>query len=425
MKPLLGTSLLPTALLAFLTVSILALSDGCTGRKVQRPPSLPVPVTVENAVTMDVPVTISAIGAVEAFNTVSITARVGGQLLEVGFKEGQDVAEGDLLFQIDPRPFQADLDAALANLERDRAQQANAEAEAARYADLVKKDYVTRQDYDTYMAAAAAAKATVQADEAAVKSARLNLDYSTIRAPIAGRTGNLIVKEGNLVTTNSGSPLVTINQVVPIYVSFTIPEQQLADVRRYARRGTLTVQAYLPSDSADVRTGKLTFIDNAVDERTGTILLKATFPNRDRSLWPGQFVHVDLVLTKQPEAIVVSTSAVEASQQGDYLFVIGPDGTAELRSVVRGVKFDGKVVIEKGVGAGERVVTDGQLRLTAGAKVSIKSGLEPGAPQGAAGAPAAGPRSPGSPEAPRPAAGDSSARTAPKGSSGGRKGDPR
>jgi|WetSurMetagenome_2_1015567.scaffolds.fasta_scaffold23805_2 membrane fusion protein, multidrug efflux system len=385
-----GTSPRLFALLALLAAATM-FSGGCASRKNQRKGPPVAPVMVEEAVSMDVPIRLNAIGTVAAFNTVSVTARVSGQLLQAGFSEGQDVERGDLLFRIDPDPYDAALQQATANLERDKAKLANAEADLARYADLVKKDYVTREEYDSIVSTAAAAKATVRADEAAVQSARLNLEYCTIRAPIAGRTGNLLVKQGNLVSANGLSPLVTINQVVPVYVEFSISEEQLADVRRYALRGTLAVQVYLPSDSAKVYDGKLTFIDNQVDERTGTILLKATFPNGNRALWPGQFVQVGLVLTKQRKAIVVPSAAVQTSQQGDFVYVVRPDSTADMRPVVQGAKFDDKVVIASGVQAGEKVVTDGQLRLLPGAKVTIKSGLVPG---GALGAPAAGGASP-------------------------------
>jgi multidrug efflux system membrane fusion protein len=395
MKPLHGTSHVAAALVVALAAAS-ALSGGCAGGKDKRTGLLPVPVLTADAVSMDVPLEIGAIGRVEAYNTISVTARVGGQLLEVGFREGQDVGPGDILFQIDPGPYRAALDQAQANLERDRAMMANADADLARYADLVRKDYVTQQQYDSFVSAAAQAKATVQADEAVVQSARLNLEYCTIRSPIAGRTGNLLVKRGNLVAANGPSPLVTINQIVPIYVSFAIPESQLADVRRYSRQGTLAAQAYVPPDSVHAYGGKLTFIDNAVDQGTGTILLKATFPNESRALWPGQFVRVNLVLTKLRNATVVPSAAVQTSQQGEYVYVLASDDTAELRSVVQGPRFGDLVVIEKGVETGERVVTDGQLRLTPGAKTTIKTGLAPagpGAAQGAAGdtsAPAAG-----------------------------------
>jgi len=386
MMPLQVAPLRITVLFLLLAASI-ALTNGCSNSKDQRKAPPAVPVMAQNAVSMDVPVTLSAIGTVEAYNTVSITARVGGQLLRVEFGEGQDVAAGDVLFQIDPDPYQAALEQAQANLERDKAKQANAEADLARYTDLVKKDYVTKEEYDAIVSTAAAAKATVDADDAAVRSARLNLDYCTIRSPIAGRTGNLIVKQGNIIAANGAEPLVTINQIVPIYASFTIPEEQLPDVRRYSQRGPLAVRAYPPADSANAYEGKLTFIDNGVDERTGTILLKATFPNVNRALWPGQFVRVALVLTRQHAATVVPSAAVQRSQQGDYLYVVRPDSTVDLRSVVQGTKLDDKVVIMSGVQAGEKVVTDGQLRLMPGSKVTIKTGL---IPTGPGKAPAAG-----------------------------------
>lgn len=383
MKPLNCTPPGVIAIVALVAATVLGSPTGCARKKAERMPQPAVPVTAGVAVTKDVPVTLGVIGTVEAFNTVSVTARVSGELLQVSFKEGQDVDKGALLFQIDPAPYQADLDQAQGNLVRDQAKQVEAEADLARYADLVKKDYVTKEDYDAIVATAAAAKATVEADRAAVESARLNLEYCTIRAPIAGRTGNLLVKQGNMITANSSNPLVTINQIVPIYVSFTIPEDQLPDVRRYSQKGPLDVHAHLPSGSTAAYRGKLTFINNAVDERTGTILLKATFSNENRALWPGQFVQVDLVLTKRLGATVIPSAAVQTSQQGDYVYVIKPDDTAELRSVVQGEKLADEVVIEKGVAAGERVVTDGQLRLVPGAKVEIKTGLTPAGPGGA------------------------------------------
>jgi multidrug efflux system membrane fusion protein len=382
-------------------VAILALSavmlvstTGCARKKaqVQYPPA---PVLAGEAVSKDVPVTVREIGTVEAFNTVAVASRVSGQLLHVNFTEGDDVDKGDLLFQIDPRPFQAALDQARGTLLRDQAQEANAESDLARYVELVKKDYVTKENYDAMAAAAEAAKATVKADEAAVEYALLNLEYCTIRSPIAGRTGNVLVKEGNLIAANSPNPLVTINQIVPVYVNFTIPEDRLGEVRRYHRAGTLGVHVHIPSDSTVEHQGKLTFIDNTVDERTGTILLKGTFPNEDRSLWPGQYVRVDLVLTMRRGATVIPASAVQTSQQGDYVYVIKSDDTAELRPVVPGQKLDDEIVIEKGVAPGERVVTDGQLRVFPGGKVAIRTGLLPagvGAPPAPGGqAPATAP----------------------------------
>jgi multidrug efflux system membrane fusion protein len=357
---------------------------GCSKDRSQRAGPPAVPVLADVAVSMDVPVKLGAIGTVEALNSVAVTAQASGRVLEVAFAEGQDVNEGYVLFQIDPAPYRAALDEARANLKRDQARLDNAEADVARYTDLVEKDYVTKQEYDLVVSTAASAKATVEADEAAVQSDSVDLDHCTIRAPIAGRTGNLLVKRGNVVGAGSQAAMVTINQIAPIYVRFAIPEQQLPDVRRYSDQGPLSVQAFLPSDTSRVYTGKLTFIDNTVDAETGTVLLKATFPNEDRALWPGQFVQVELVLAIQANATVVPSVAVQMSQQGEYIYVIRADDTAEQRPVVRGAKLDDKVVITSGVEAGERVVTDGQLRLTPGAKVAIKSGLAPSGP-GAAG----------------------------------------
>lgn len=367
-----------TMLLVCAGAAAVTMLTGCANEKNQRTGPPPVPVLAEDAVTADVPIRVRTIGTVEAFNAVSVTARVSGQILRVGFSEGQDVRAGDVIFQIDPAPYQAALDQAQANLERDQARLANAEADVVRYTDLVRGGYVTKQEYDAIVSTAAAAKATVRADQAGVTSARLGLDYCTVRAPIAGRSGNLLVKQGNMVTANSAVSLVTINQVAPIYVRFTIPEQQLSDVRRYSQIGTLAVEASLPGDSAAVYYGKLTFIDNAVDEPTGTILLKAIFANENQALWPGQFVEVGLVLTTLTNATVVPAAAIQTSQQGEYVYVVRPDGTAEQRSVVQGTKLDDRVVVLKGVEPGEKVVTDGQLRLTPGARVAIKSGLTPG-----------------------------------------------
>jgi membrane fusion protein, multidrug efflux system len=385
-------------LLMVVAAAAVMLFTGCSRDRSQRAGPPAVPVLADVAVSMDVPVKIGAIGTVEALNSAAVTAQVSGRVLEVAFAEGQDVNEGYVLFQIDPAPYRAALGEARANLKRDQARLDNAGADVARYTDLVAKDYVTKQEYDLVVSTAASAKATVEADEAAVQSDSVDLDHCTIRAPIAGRTGNLLVKRGNVVGAGSQAAMVTINQIAPIYVRFAIPEQQLPDVRRYSDQGPLSVQVFLPSDTSRVYTGKLTFIDNTVDAETGTVLLKATFPNEDRALWPGQFVQVELVLTIQANATVVPSAAVQASQQGEYIYVIRADDTAEQRPVVRGVKIDDKVVITSGAEAGERVVTDGQLRLTPGAKVAIKSGLAPGGPgsPGSSGTPA-GAGSPGSP----------------------------
>ena len=329
----------------------------------------PAPVVAATAVTKDVPLTVDAIGTVEPYNTVSIKAQVGGEIARVAFREGQDVKKGDVLFVIDQRPYQAALQAAKANLDRDKARLQSADLQAGRYAGLVKKDYVTQQQYDDSVANAGALKATVQADAAAVEQARLNLEYCTIRAPIAGRTGNLMVQLGNVIKANDAT-LVVLNQISPVYVSFSVPEKYLSEIRRQQDIKPRPVTASSPSGGG-VHEGTLTLVNNTVDQATGTILLKATFPNTDRALWPGTFVNVALRLSTSRGAVVIPSQAVQRGQQGEYVFVLKPDMTVESRNVVTGQELNGDVVIEKGVHAGERVVTDGQLRLYPGAKATI------------------------------------------------------
>lgn len=360
---------------ALLALGTLAFAAACGGKKAPLPQT--VPVTAGEAVQKDVRLVVSAIGTVEAYNTVALKALIGGQLMRVHFKEGQDVRKGDLLFTIDPRPYQAALDQAKAQLARDKAQLVSAEAQARRYADLVKKDYVTQQQFDDATANSGALQATVKADEANVEDAVLNLAYCSIRASMDGRLGNLLVHEGNLVKA-SDVPLVTLNQVAPVYVAFSVPEQQLAEIRRQAIGESLTVKAAFPDAPSEQFTGHLSFIDNAVDSATGTILLKATFPNEDKALWPGQFVNVTLDLSVLKNAILVPTQAVQQGQQGTYVYVVGQDGTAELRPVKTGQTRDGEVVVLDGIKGGEKVVTDGQLRLFPGARVEIKADASQG-----------------------------------------------
>jgi multidrug efflux system membrane fusion protein len=256
---------------------------------------------------------------------------------------------------------------------RDIALKENAEKEVRRYASLVEKNLVPRQQYDQFASSAAALEATVQADTAAVENARVQLAYCFIRSPIDGRTGSLLVQAGNVVKANDAT-LVTINQVIPIRVSFSIPEQYLADVRKYKAAGTLKVEAAPQDGKADPVPGALSFIGNAVDPGTGTIQLKGTFPNADRRLWPGQFANVVLTLTVRSGAVVVPSEAIQTGQQGQYVFVVRPDLTVEARPVATGEAFEGETVIVKGVLAGEKVVTDGQLRLVPGTKVEERKG---------------------------------------------------
>jgi multidrug efflux system membrane fusion protein len=301
---------------------------------------------------------------------------VGGQLLRVHFREGDDVREGQVLFTIDPQQFEVALRAAEANLARDRARAASARAEIERYGDLITKDYVTKQDFDNVKANAEAAAATVQADSAAVAAARLDLQYATITAPISGRTGDLLVREGNLVKANDDKALVVINQLAPIAVSFAVPQQRLAEIRRYASGGALVVRATIGADTTQASTagGHLSFIDNSVDPSTGTIMLKAFFPNADKTLWPGQFATVAVDLTVLRGAVVVPAGALQTGQAGDYVFVVGQDQSVAMRPVRVGPRLDDRAAIDSGLQAGEQVVTDGQLRLFPGAKVTIKNG---------------------------------------------------
>lgn len=333
-----------------------------------------VPVVAAAAEKKDVPLQIRAIGNVEAYNTVAVKSQVSGEISEVFFREGQDVGKGEKLFQIDPRPFEAVLRQAEANLARDRAQAKNAELESQRYAALAEKGFVSRQEYDRVRTGFDALSATVRADEAAVENARLQLGYTTIASPISGKTGAIQIKKGNVVKAND-LPLVTINQISPILVTFSVPEQDLPLVKKYRAADGITVDAVLEG-GARTAAGSLNFIDNAVNTSTGTILLKAIFPNRERTLWPGQFVDIVLTLTIEKDRVVVPSPAVQAGQQGPYVYVVKEDGTAELRAVAPERTYGDWTVIGKGVEAGETVVTEGHLRVVPGAKVDVRNAVE-------------------------------------------------
>jgi multidrug efflux system membrane fusion protein len=335
-----------------------------------------VPVTAATVIQKAVPIQLRAIGNVEAYSTISVKSQIEGVLTRVHFKEGQYVNKGDIIFTIDPRPYEAALKQAEANLAKDNAQLENAQKEASRYEDLVKKGYVAQEQYDQIRTNAAALEATVNADKALVENARLQLKYCYIYSPINGRTGNLIANEGNLIKANADNPMVTINQIQPIYVTFSVPEQYLNEIKKYMSARKLNVKAFISKEDVMPEQGVLTFIDNTVDMATGTIKLKGTLANKGKRLWPGQFVNVLLTLTMQPDAIVVPSQAVQAGQSGVYVFVIKSDLTVESRPVVVDRSLDGESVIEKGLQPGEKVVTDGQLRLVPGAKVEIKTSTE-------------------------------------------------
>lgn len=348
----------------------LVVMAACSRSRPSAPPEA-IPVTVATVVSRNVPIQVRNVGTVQPITSVAVRAQAGGELVGVHFREGQDVKKGDLLLTIDARPYQSALAQSEAALARDRAQARNAAADARRYEGLVKKDYVTQEQYDQVSANADALAATVRADEAAVENARLQLSYCTIVSPMAGRTGSLLVQPGNIVKPND-APLVTINQISPIYVVFSAPEQQIPEIRRRQSRGRLRVEAETATEGRPLSRGELTFMDNAVDRATGTISLKATFPNTDRALWPGEFVMAVLTLEDEPNAVVAPTSAVQTGQQGTYAYVVKGDNTAELRPVTVGPALAQEVVIKSGLSAGERVVTDGQLRLLPGSRVEIK-----------------------------------------------------
>jgi multidrug efflux system membrane fusion protein len=332
-----------------------------------------VPVSTATVEQKAVPLTINVIGTSEPYHTVAVRAQVTGELTAVHFQEGDDVTEGQVIFELDKRPLEAALQQAQANLARDTAQQANAQASAARYLDLFNKGISTREQTDQARTTADALSATVQADKAAVDNAQVQLQYATIKAPISGRTGTLMVHEGNLVRANDTTPLVVINQVSPIFVSFGVPESQLADLKRYMAAGTVKLQATAPNETVSSE-GRITFIDNAVDATTGQIKIKGTFPNADHRLWPGQFANVTVTLKNDPNAIVVPAAAVQNSQTGNYVFVVTAGKTAEIRNITLDRQTSDLAIIKDGLKPGEVVVTDGQIRLVGGSKVTVKSG---------------------------------------------------
>jgi membrane fusion protein, multidrug efflux system len=396
-----------------------------------------IPVSASPAIQKAVPVQLTANGTAQAYSTVSIMSQVDGQIAQVHFTEGQDVKKGDLLFTLDQQPFEAALrqaqgilardraqllqaqanlaqtraaeQQAEANLARDMAQLDNANVEVRRYQELITDGAISKEQFDAVRTTATAAGATVQADraavtnaqaviqaaeatlenakagieadQAAVENARIQLGYTLIRAPMDGRTASLLLHPGSTVKArDAGSVMVVINQIHPIYVAFSVPEQYLAEVRKYRDVGTLRVEAVIPGQEDRPIDGKLTFVNNTVDPTTGTILLKADFANPDNRLWPGQFLNVLLILTTEPNAVLVPSQALQTGQQGPFLFVVKPDHTVEARPVVAGQVLDNLTVIQKGLAPGEMVVTDGQIRLAPGVRVEVR----PAAPAAAA-----------------------------------------
>jgi multidrug efflux system membrane fusion protein len=362
----------------------------------------PTPVTIATAEARDIPIQIRQIGSVEPVAVIAIKAQISGELKQVFFMEGQEVKRGEELFEIDPRPYQQALEQAQAalqkdialvsqaeaNLARDRAQAANAKQQAQRYAGLAAEGVISKDQNDSYQttsqvqiesvradeAALASAKASVVSDNSAIETAKLNLSYCYIRSPIDGRAGSLLIQAGNLIKANDTTALVNINQLQPVYVTFSAPEQLLPEIRRYNAGNALAVSGTGVADGAKggvSATGQLTFIDNTVDSTTGTIKLKATFPNSDHALWPGQFISVVMTLRTLDHATVVPSEAIQSGQKGQFAFVVKPDQTVETRQVTVGQTIDNQIVVESGISPGETVVTDGQLRLFPGAHIRI------------------------------------------------------
>lgn len=330
------------------------------------------PVVIAQTQKKKVPLVIDAIGLVEPLKTTAVRPQVNGTLLKIAIKEGQDVREGDLLFEIDPRPFRNALQTAEADLQKVQVQLENARAQLARYRALSAEQMISKEQFQKIQDDVRANEAEILAAESRAANAKLQLEYCSIRAPIAGRTGHIDIHEGDLVRMNETTPLVTINQLSPIYVTFGVPQQHLTSVTRYHSERSLRVRAQPPgAGDAKPEAGELSFIDNAVDSTTGTIRLKATFANSGRQLWPGQFVDVTMTLA-EPEVLTVPTSAVQASQRGQHVYVISADKIAELRPVVIERTHEADAVVSKGLSAGETVVIDGQLRVVPGRPVEIK-----------------------------------------------------
>jgi multidrug efflux system membrane fusion protein len=379
---------------------LLALQTACSSNGQQQPKSVPaIPVTVTKAVAKEMPVEVSAIGNVQPVVGVSIRSQVTGRMLKVNFKEGDYVRKGELLFSLDSRPFveavkeaQANLQhdvsgvaTAQANLVKDTAQAKYAAIEATRYDILMKEGVVSKEQGEQFKANADSYTATLNADRSSIETARalarqsqatldnakVQLSYCQLRSPMNGRTSSSIVTEGNLVSANDATPLVTINQVSPIYVAFTVPEKYLPDVQKYSSSANLKVVAQLDANTS--RIGSLSSFDNQVSQATGTLQLKASFLNDDNLLWPGRFVNIVLTLTNQPDAIVVPTQAVQTSQQGQFVYVVKADQTVEMRKIVLDRTIGDEAVISSGLNVGETVITDGQLRVTPGAKVQSAS----------------------------------------------------
>ncbi len=348
-------------------------SGGNEGAKQQKKPA---PVSVAEAAVKDVPVHISAIGNIQAYSNVSIKSQVEGEITAVHFKEGQEVNTGDPLFTIDSRMYESLLKQAEANLAKNRAQLANTKKQLERYASVLRKG-ITEEQYDNLSASAASIEALIRADEALIEAARLKVSYCQIKAPVSGITGSLKVSKGNIVKANDNEkPLVSINQIRPVYAVFSVPERNLSEIRTNMAEKDLQVTAAISGNDRKKFSGSLSFIENSVDVATGSILMKATFPNEDASLWPGQFVNITLELGTTKGAVTIPSQSVLAGQNGEYVLVVKDDETVEFRDVKTGTSINGDTVINEGIKAGEKVVTDGQMKLSPGSKIRIAEAKE-------------------------------------------------
>jgi multidrug efflux system membrane fusion protein len=341
------------------------------------PADLPVPVVAGTAATQDVPIYLEGIGTVQAFNTVTVRSRVDGQIDKIAFAEGQDVKQGDLLVQIDPRPLQAQLEQAQAQKVSHQAQLADAKIDLARFTNLAQRGAGTQQAVDTQKALVAQLQANIQADQAAIDNAQVQLGYTTITAPLSARTGMRLVDQGNIVHATDTTGIVVLTQIEPISLVFSLPEDALPDIQREMAKGPLKVLAYSRDDKTQLAEGTLELVDNQIDQTTGMIPLKATFPNKDHALWPGQFVNARLYLTVRHDGITVPAATVQRGPQGTYAYVIKPDSTVETRPVTVGQLRDGIALIDSGLSAGERVVVDGQYKLRPGARVDTRATSAP------------------------------------------------
>ncbi len=365
---------------AWLAGPVLALSiiTGCSdngaAQQAKTKTAAAVPVTTAPVVRKTMPVKLQAIGNVEPSTTVVVKSRMDGQITAVHLQDGSDVTKGQLLFELDARALEATLRQMQAAVQRDRALVANNEGKEKRYAELLQQGFISPDAYNQIKTDLEAARATAGANEAAMESARVQLSYTRIVSPITGRAGKVMIQLGNVVKANDTLPLVTLNAVAPIYVSFAVPEQNLPMIRAFLAKGALAVRATPTGETHAESQGQLTFIDNAVDQQTGTIRLRATFANRDNVLWPGQFANVTVTLDQQDNAIVIPADALQTGPKGPFVYVIKPDSSAEMRTVKVDRTDGADAVIAEGLKDGEMVVTSGQIRLTPGAKVQLKSG---------------------------------------------------